>query len=177
MIQHIYDTPYDNSDQASKETLLFQVNVFNTADKYDVPTLRTSVVTAVTTLLSSDYVCGQLSSAKAVELIKAIRFICPSSSPTMADESLSDVLTSFCAKNSQALVKHHKFGDVLKEDRPFAGDILVMTFFDPARVPEAMWECTRCSTFTIQGKLANHPCAIHKSHTVMRAGTCWPKWN
>lgn len=66
MIQHIYDMPYDKNDQARNEPLLFQVNVFITADKYDVPTLRTSVVTAVTTLLSSDYVCGQLSSTEVV---------------------------------------------------------------------------------------------------------------
>lgn len=110
-------------------------------------------------------------------MIKAIRFICLSSSPTTADKSPSDVLTSFCAKNLQALVKHHKFGNILKEDRPFAGDVLVMTFVDPARVPTAMLECTRCSTFIVEGKLANHPCAIHKSHTVKRAGTYLPKWN
>lgn len=124
MVRHIYDLPYDQvaSPGTSFTTiiadLMFHINVFETADKYDVPSLRALVVVKFTQLM------GQSWSSNTEEFCKAIQRLCGPGAAHLADRSLQAAAASFCSAHILDLIQLEGFVNMLEEGEPFAGRLL-----------------------------------------------------
>lgn len=122
MIRHLYDLPYDQSTilfpNSLNTDLMFHVNVFEAADKYDVPSLRALVVDKIPGLMKQTWLTNQ------EEFCKAIRRLCAPDAVVFADKSLQASAASFCSTYISTLIKNDRFVQMLEEGEPFAGRLL-----------------------------------------------------
>ncbi|KAI4849144.1 hypothetical protein E4T44_03527 [Aureobasidium sp. EXF-8845] len=109
MIRHIYDLPYAGDDmRTSKEHLVFCMNVFIVADKYDIASLREKVVPDF-----SDY--AQLG-WESKEFVECVEKLCGPDAILLADPTLQAAVATFFINN--ILVK------IIKGDKSFTGLVL-----------------------------------------------------
>jgi hypothetical protein len=118
MIQHIYDPdkPLDLSSPFSD--MMFYVNVFAAADKYDVPLLRVLVVDRFTESMGLKLKISQQ------EFCTVIQRLCGPTAVSFADASLQKTAAAFCAKHIRELIKVEAFVSMLENGEPFAGRLL-----------------------------------------------------
>lgn len=124
MVRHIYGFPYDNLYGSGLplppliKDLMFHVNVFAAADKYDVPSLRALVIHKFTPLMEQRYSSSQK------ELCTVIQRLCGPAAANFADTSLQKSAASFCSEHIRDLIKLDAFVSMLEEGEPFAGRLL-----------------------------------------------------
>ncbi|THY98306.1 hypothetical protein D6C92_02931 [Aureobasidium pullulans] len=155
MIRHLYDLPYDQasvlfSGSASAD-LMFHINVFETADKYDVPSLRALVVGKFTGLME------QIWSAKREEVCKAIQRLCAPGAVSFADKSLQASAASFCSSHIMDLIQIDSFVTMLEEGEPFAGRLLTAVLRGNSGSVIRTNKCSKCESLpdsTIQANLS-----------------------
>ncbi|THX75707.1 hypothetical protein D6D04_07222 [Aureobasidium pullulans] len=155
MIRHLYDLPYDQasvlfSGSASAD-LMFHINVFEAADKYDVPSLRALVVGKFTGLME------QIWSAKREEVGKAIQRLCAPGAVSFADKSLQASAASFCSSHIMDLIQIDSFVTMLEEGEPFAGRLLTAVLRGNSGSVIRTSKCSKCESLpdsTIQANLS-----------------------
>ncbi|KAG9652276.1 hypothetical protein KCU95_g5253, partial [Aureobasidium melanogenum] len=153
MIRHIYDLPYDQMLEGStvdgvtnyntNQDLLFHIDVFTAADKYDVASLRPLVVKKFKDLMEI-----WRSSPK---FATSIQKLMGPSAGHLADDTLQAAAVEFCAKNLRTLIHVGDFVNIIQEEEPFAGRLLA-SFLN---------ECLPDGTVTIQLKTCKKPSCRH----------------
>jgi len=118
MIRHIYDPGQTIYLSSPTTDLMFHVNVFTAADKYDVPSLRVLVVKRFAQLMEQKWSTSQQ------EFCKVIQRLCGPAAARFADPSLQKAAAKFCSDNIRGLIKLDTFVDVLEECGPFATHLL-----------------------------------------------------
>jgi hypothetical protein len=102
MIQHIYDSDQTIYVSSPITQLMYHVNVFVAADKYDVPSLRVLVVSRLTQLMEQKWSTSQQNQQ---EFCTVIRCLCGLNAVRLADTSLQKAAAAFCSTNILRLVK------------------------------------------------------------------------
>lgn len=117
MIRHIYDLPYAHEypDSPSGD-LIFCMNVFIVADKYDVPSLRQKVVPDFLDLLQITW--------KTPEFVECVQKLCGPDAIQLADSALFAVVSEFFANNVSKITYHKGLVKMVEEDKSFSGRIL-----------------------------------------------------
>lgn len=124
MVRHIYDLPYDQVlASGTKFTtiitdLTFHINVFEAADKYDVPSLRVLVVSRFSYLMRQSW------QSEIEDFCSAINRLCGPPAVHLADISLQAAAASFCSAHILDLIKMEAFVRMIEEGEPFAGRLL-----------------------------------------------------
>jgi len=104
MVRHIYDFPYDCSYDAGPllltavMDLMFHINVFAAADKYDVPSRRVLVVEKFAQLMTHKW------SASRQEFCAAVQRLCGPEAVMFADKSLQKFTSKFCSTHILDLI-------------------------------------------------------------------------
>lgn len=142
MICHIYDLLYDQYLYPAPPItdLMFHVNVFATADKYDVPSLRALVVLKFTQLMNQKWSVSQ------VEFCTVIQRLCGPDAASFADRSLQASAASFCSEHITDLIKLDPFVSMLEEGEPFAGHLLTAVLRGKASCVMETFVCSRCKS-------------------------------
>jgi hypothetical protein len=136
MIQHIYDSDQTIYLSSPITDLMYHVNVFAAADKYDVPSLRVLVVNKFTVLM------GKKWSSSQQEFCMVIQHLCGPNAASYADPSLQKAAAAFCFKNILSLTKLDAFVTMLEACGPFAARLLA-TFLKDKNVIHSL-RCQRC---------------------------------
>ncbi|KAI4743222.1 hypothetical protein E4T50_06419 [Aureobasidium sp. EXF-12298] len=146
MIRHVYGFPYDYLYESGPPfavvitDLMFHINVFTAADKYDVPSLRLLVVEKFVQLMDLKW------SADQKEFCTAIQRLCgPKATAFAADRSLQACAASFCSKHITDLVKFEDFVSVLEQGEPFAGRLLTAVIRGKSEGLIKTVRCYNCS--------------------------------
>lgn len=147
MIRHIYDLPYDNmleentvDDSAAystNEDLLFHINVYAVADKYDVPSLRPIVVKKFEDLMEITW--------ESDDFTTSIQKLTGSSMGHVADPSLQAAAAAFCAKHLHKLAKQNDFVEMIQEEGPFVGRLLI-GYLNGPKDKTMLMKCRACSS-------------------------------
>jgi hypothetical protein len=119
MIRHIYDLPYAQEvteSYTSNEDLVFCLNVFIVADKYDIASLRQKVVRDFLKLLQNLW--------KTSEFVECVQKLCGPEAIHLADTSLQTAVASFFTNNMSKLSYHKSLVKMVEEDKSFTGRIL-----------------------------------------------------
>ncbi|KEQ61160.1 uncharacterized protein M437DRAFT_26213, partial [Aureobasidium melanogenum CBS 110374] len=127
MIRHIYDLPYDmmiegntvddSAPYSTNEDLLFHINVYAVADKYDVPSLRPIVVKKFEDLMEITW--------ESDDFVARIQKLTGPSMGHIADPSVQAAAAAFCAKHLHKLAKQDNFVEMIQDEGPFVGRLLV----------------------------------------------------
>ncbi|KAG9821564.1 hypothetical protein KCU98_g10599, partial [Aureobasidium melanogenum] len=146
MIRHIYDLPYDKMLQentvddsaaySTNEDLLFHINVYAVADKYDVPSLRPIIVKKFEDLMEMTWEID--------DFVASIQKLTGPSMGHVADASLQAAAAAFCAKHLHKLVKQDNFVEMIQDEGPFVGRLLVGYLKGPKKETMLM-KCRSCS--------------------------------
>ncbi|KAH0360350.1 hypothetical protein KCU65_g9457, partial [Aureobasidium melanogenum] len=146
VIRHIYGFPYDYLYESGPPftfvitDLMFHINVFTAADKYDVPSLRVLVVENFVQLMDLKW------SADPKEFCTAVQRLCgPNATAFAADRSLQASAASFCSKHITNLVKFDVFVSMLEEGEPFAGRLLTAVMRGKSESVMKTVRCYSCS--------------------------------
>lgn len=134
-----------------KGQLLYNVKLFATADKYDVPTFRSRIVTrariCLLNLPKEDYGSS--------EFLEALR----DTSTYVGDHSLQDCLFQFCAERMLELTNISDFKEMLKESPTLSVRLLVFAM-DRLRNVSTMWCCINCEEVRYgPGQCTSEDCA------------------
>lgn len=140
MLRHIYELPYDQiidqDPDVKNENLIFHVNTFVAADKYDVPTLRTAVVETFKALMETSW--------ESEEFAQAIKSVWRHGSP--ADHSLQLAAGEFCSGHVRELIQQEQFKEMIETEEPFLGNMLTKMLELPSQQMK-IWQCNRCQNF------------------------------
>ncbi|KAH0399124.1 hypothetical protein KCU89_g6529, partial [Aureobasidium melanogenum] len=138
MISHIYNLFYDQS--LFTPDLMFHINVFAAADKYDVPSLRALVVGKLPQLMNQKWSTNQ------TEFCKVIQRLCGPNAADFADKSLQASAASFCSEHIMDLIKLDPFVSMLEEGEPFAGRLLTAVLRGKAKCVMETFVCSNCKS-------------------------------
>jgi hypothetical protein len=122
MIRHIYDAGQTVYLSSPITDLMFHVNVFAAADKYDVPSLRLLVINKFTQLLNQRWSTSQQ------EFCTIVQRLCGPGAAVFADTSLQETAATFCSEHIRGLVRSDPFVNMLEDCGPFATRILTTAF-------------------------------------------------
>ncbi|THZ27066.1 hypothetical protein D6C91_02389 [Aureobasidium pullulans] len=154
MVRHLYDLPYDQASvlfaKSTSADLMFHINVFEVADKYDVPSLRVLSVGKFAWLMESIW------SIKKEEVCQAIQRLCAPNAVSFADRSLQASAATFCSAHILDLIKIDSFVKMLEEGEPFAGRLLTAVLKGKSESVIQTKKCDTCATVadsTIQANL------------------------
>ncbi|THY73878.1 hypothetical protein D6C86_04965 [Aureobasidium pullulans] len=154
MIRHLYDLPYDQASvlfaNSASVDLMFHINVFEVADKYDVPSLRVLAVGRFAWLMESIW------SSKKEKVCEAIQRLCAPNAVSFADRSLQASAATFCSAHILDLIKIDSFVKMLEEGEPFAGRLLTAVLRGKSESVIQTKKCDKCATVsdsTIQANL------------------------
>ncbi|KAI4849147.1 hypothetical protein E4T44_03528 [Aureobasidium sp. EXF-8845] len=156
MIQHIYDSDQTIYLSSPITELMYHVNVFAAADKYDVPSLRVLVVSRFTQLMEQKWSTNQQ------EFCTVIQCLCGLNAVRLADTSLQKAAAAFCSTNMLSLIKLDAFVSMLEKCGPFAARLL-SAFLKNKRVINTF----RCETCRSPARLIR---TAHREET--RCFTC-----
>jgi hypothetical protein len=146
MIRHTYDPSQTVYPSSPITHLMFHVNVFAAADKYDVPSLRVLVVNKFTQLMKQRYSTSQQ------EFCTTIQHLCGPAAASFADTSLQKATASYCSDNIRSLIKLDAFVSMLEECGPFTVQLLTTTLRHKSVI-----ETYRCPN-----------CILNESHSPQR---------
>ncbi|KAI4723124.1 hypothetical protein E4T48_00674 [Aureobasidium sp. EXF-10727] len=114
MIRHIYDLTYDGIALPStllftigSTDLMFHIDVFTSANKYFVPSLRPLAVQRFSQVMQETW------SARQEDFCKAIQRLCGPDAASFADKSLQASAALFCSEHIVDLVKLDTFVSML----------------------------------------------------------------
>lgn len=151
MIGHMYHLPYDLSHRVETrpfmECLLFQIEMYNIGDKYDVPSLRTEVTKTVPNLL-------EVVSYDGARFAIAARAVY-ANHDGRADKSLERIVLDFCFDHMGRLHEDEDFGSMLEEIAPLSGALLRRVWSGFEEQPER-FQCYCCEDFVKKGR--DHVC-------------------
>jgi hypothetical protein len=117
MIRRIYDIPYARKNvEISDEDLVFCMNVFIIADKYDVPSLREKVVPGFMAEIQSAWYSK--------EFVECVQKLCGPDAIHLADSALQEAVAGFFINNMSKLTYHDSLVMMIKGDKSFTGRIL-----------------------------------------------------
>lgn len=117
MILHIYDTPYAlECPDSPSDDLIFCMNVFIVADKYDVPCLRRKVLPDFLRLLQITW--------KTPEFVECVQKLCGPDAIQLADLALYAAVSEFFANNLSKITYHKSLVEMVEEDKSFSGRVL-----------------------------------------------------
>jgi hypothetical protein len=136
MIQHICDSEQTIYLSSPIPDLMFHVNVFAAADKYDVPSLRVLVVSKFVQLMNRRWSNSQQ------EFCTVVRHLYGPTAPNFADTSLQQSAITFCSEKIKDLIKLGTFASTLAECGNLAAELLVIVFKDKNVVLTS--RCQKC---------------------------------
>ncbi|KAG9652277.1 hypothetical protein KCU64_g8417, partial [Aureobasidium melanogenum] len=173
MIRHIYDLFYEQDLFTSQFILdlMFHVNVFAAADKYDVPSLRAVVVHKFPQLMNQRWSTSQ------TEFCKVIQRLCGPNAANFADESLQASAASFCSEHIMDLIKLDPFVSMLEEGEPFAGRLLTAVLRGKANGVMETFVCSGCKSVSeddIKKKVRQTCISCNSSYSAGRLGVVAP---
>ncbi|KAG9676938.1 hypothetical protein KCU99_g2159, partial [Aureobasidium melanogenum] len=119
MLRYIYDMPYAHqvTDHSSfEEDLVFCLNVFIVADKYDVTGLRRKVVPDFRLHLERTW--------RSETFVACMKKLYGPESIHMADPSLQTAVADFFVDNMSKIVHHQSLVTMIEQDNSFTGRIL-----------------------------------------------------
>ncbi|KAI4732053.1 hypothetical protein E4T49_00139 [Aureobasidium sp. EXF-10728] len=143
MIRHIYDLTYDGFAPPftpGNTDLMFHIDVFASADKYFVPSLRPLVVQRFTQLMQATW------SARQQDFCKAIQRLCGPDAVSFADKSLQASAALFCSEHIMDLIKLDAFVKTLEDGEPFAGRLLTAVLRGKADCVVKTVRCHDCKS-------------------------------
>ncbi|GAB7356779.1 hypothetical protein MBLNU459_g7673t2 [Dothideomycetes sp. NU459] len=137
MIRHCYnlaydetidDTIVDNKDnilgegggKSTIKDLIFHIDTFVLANKYDVPSLRILVIEKLEKRM--------LISWKNPEFADAVKAVWSLDNNSLVDPALRDLVLAFCSDRMPSLIKIPRFVDMIEKEEPFLGKLLRLTF-------------------------------------------------
>lgn len=116
MIHFMYGFNYDSSgsDRGRTSPMLFNVNVYQTGDKYDIPNLKKQAKEKFAVALKN---CWEMDDFP-VAIAKAY------STTVASDRGLRDLLIETCLEHIDELLGNDDFKQVLRETLDFAADLV-----------------------------------------------------
>ncbi|KAI5250691.1 hypothetical protein E4T42_04828 [Aureobasidium subglaciale] len=125
MIRHIYDLRYD--DQRSSKLpmgphngdIMFHIDAFEAADKYDVPSLRVIAVQTIASQMEARWRIWP------ENIFLTVERVCGPGAASFADDSLQSVVASFCSEHSLDVVKFGVFAKKLEKGDCSAQSLLI----------------------------------------------------
>jgi hypothetical protein len=117
MIRYIYDLNYAEEQPSTlQERLIFCMNVFIVADKYDVASLRQRVAPAFSDYLQSAW--------QSDEFGECVEKLCGPDAINLADPALQVIVANFFTNNMSRLTYHKGVFEMIKKDKSFTGRVL-----------------------------------------------------
>jgi hypothetical protein len=117
MIRHIYGLPFTGEDtRTDKEGLVFCMNVFIVADKYDVASLHQEVV--------PDFFHYASIVWQSEEFVQCVQKLCGPDAICLADPALQAAVANFFNNNMSRLTYHKSLVKMIEGDNSFTGRIL-----------------------------------------------------
>ncbi|KAH0361368.1 hypothetical protein KCU65_g8744, partial [Aureobasidium melanogenum] len=120
MMRYIYDLPYaqqaTDTSGSSEESLIFCLNVFIVADKYDVIGLRQKVVPDFRVLLQRTW--------RSEEFLSCVKKLYGPDALRLADRSLQIAVADFFVDNMSKITHHQGLVAIIQGDKSFTGRIL-----------------------------------------------------
>ncbi|CAD0092139.1 unnamed protein product [Aureobasidium vineae] len=156
MMRHVYGFPYDHLYESGPPfaavitDLIFHINVFMAADKYDIPSLRLLVVDKFAELMDLKWFANQH------EFCTAMQRLCGPDAVAFADRSLQASAASFCSKHISDLIKLKSFASMLEDGEPFAGRLVTAVLSGKSDNLIETFKCHICRSIaddTIRTKL------------------------
>lgn len=164
MIRHLYYLPYDQMIDEKQEVnkgiahekgkshlsmdLMFHVNVFKIADKYESPSLRVLVVENFIPLVKASW--------ETPEFVSSVKAIWSPTSSSPADRSLQEAVKTLCGDRMPELIIRDDFTTMLKERDAFLGSFFACAFaYDHGDIPYKCQHCSGCSP-----EKAQHYCFV-----------------
>lgn len=116
MVHFMYGFNYDSSgsDRGRTSPMLFNVNVYQTGDKYDIPKLKEQAKEKFTVALKN---CWEMD-----DFPVAIARVY--STTVASDRGLRDLLVDTCLEHIDRLLENDDFKQVLRETLDFAADLV-----------------------------------------------------
>ncbi|PLN76859.1 BTB/POZ domain protein [Aspergillus taichungensis] len=153
MIHFMYGFSYDSSgsDRGRTSPMLFNVNVYQTGDKYDIPKLKEQAKEKFAVALKN---CWEMDDFP-VAIARAY------STTVASDRGLRDLIVDTCLEHISELLENDDFKQVLRETLDFAADLVHKQYYNSSittyRCPNcthewgmkssgAIYFCPSCST-------------------------------
>lgn len=182
MLRHIYDSPYAQqvmgTTGSSGESLIFCLNVFIVADKYDVAGLRQKVVHDFRVLLQRAWTSEAF--------VVCMKKLYGPDAMHLADSSLQTAIADFFVDNMSKITHHKSLVTMIEEDKSFTGRILAGLLrtasgstrylgvcYKPDRSNRTAPDCT----YVHEGEKSYLAAALNECcvHCGMAAGTAYSK--
>ncbi|KAI4765841.1 hypothetical protein E4T52_02818 [Aureobasidium sp. EXF-3400] len=180
MIRHVYDLPYAQAvteSYTSHEDLVFCMNVFIVADKYDVASLRQQIVPDFLRLLQKTW--------KIAEFVECVQKLCGPDAIQLADPTLQAAVSEFFTNNLSKITYHSSLVKMVEEDKSFTGRVLAGLLIAASGSTKYLGVCYKplCSNRTVPDCTAyteEHPHYLaalnsHCVHCGLAAGTVYNK--
>ncbi|KAH0003523.1 hypothetical protein KCU78_g13861, partial [Aureobasidium melanogenum] len=120
MMRYIYDLPYaqqvTDTPGSSEESLIFCLNVYIVADKYDVIGLRQKIVPDFRVFLQRTW--------RSEEFIGCVKKLYGPDTINLADTSLQTAVADFFVDNISKINHHKSLVEMIEGDKSFTGRIL-----------------------------------------------------
>lgn len=116
MIRHMYNLPYDVHDLLSSGPLLFFMNVFIVADKYDIPSLREKIVPEFVLRLQLYW--------QTEDFVECVQKLCGPQAIHLADSALQIAIADFFTRDLSKLMHHDSLVKMINEDTSLTGRVL-----------------------------------------------------
>ena len=118
MIRHIYDLPYSECGPLPQcpDPLLFHMNVFIVADKYDIPSLREKIV--------PEFVLGLQLHWRTEYFVECVQKLCGPQAAHLADAALQVAIADFFTRDPSKLMVHDSLVEMINEDKSLTGRVL-----------------------------------------------------
>lgn len=151
MIRHIYGLQCDEElDPDAGNHFSLHIKAFTVADKYDVPTLRSSVVHSSIALRKKAWICA--------DFVEGVRAVWSPSTGKPAGRSLQNFAFQFCAHHVVDLMKRKDFQAMVEEEEPFLGKMLTACLSGRAQNGKDIYQCPSCRALSLEGK--RHVCDL-----------------
>lgn len=116
MIRHMYNLPYNECGILILDHLLFHMNVFIVADKYDIPSLREKIV--------PDFVLDLELLWQTEAFIECVQKLCGPQAVHLADPALQIAIADFFTRDPSKLMHHDSLVKMINEDTSLTGRVL-----------------------------------------------------
>jgi speckle-type POZ protein len=162
MLKFMYTSNYDSSgrDENSSSPMVFNVEVYQIADKYLVPALKSLAQRKIQKTFSTSWNSDDFPDA--IAQIYSL--------PDTSDQGLREMVIGVVCQHSQQLIVKPRFCDILKETTEFASDLATCMITKVNNPMVIKYHCNGCyKTFEaiLQGQLRYY-CAYCGGYLIYR---------
>jgi speckle-type POZ protein len=161
MLKFMYTSNYDSSgrDENSSSPMVFNVEVYQIADKYLVPALKSLAQRKIQETFSTSWNSDDFPDAIAQVY----------SLPDTSDQGLREMVIGVVREHSKQLISKPRFCDILKETTEFASDLAtcLITEVGPMVIKYRCSGCYKTFEAILEGQL-RHYCAYCGAYLLYR---------